>query len=56
VIAEGQQFIGAAAAKLRSIAPRAAQEGIVPEARRNELEDMVEATIADLANVGKESR
>lgn len=49
VVAEGQGYISAVAAKLRSIPPRAAQGGLVPEEKRGALEDMVEEAVGELA-------
>lgn len=49
VVSEGQTYVSAATAKLRSIPPRAVQGGIIPEEKRGALEDLVEETLGELA-------
>jgi phage terminase Nu1 subunit (DNA packaging protein) len=49
VVSEGQAYVAAATAKLRSIPARAAQAGIVGEDKRGALEDLVEETLGELA-------
>jgi hypothetical protein len=51
VVAEGQAYIAATAGKLRAIPGRAVQAGSVAEERQGELEDLIEATIGELAQL-----
>lgn len=54
VVATGQAYIHAVTAKLRSLAPRMVQAGIVPAAQVPIVEEMVEEAISEMAGWSNE--